>query len=177
VLNVLGTEQNNPYTGNTPYAYSDLNSLGQAGIMTLTNPIPGGNVFGFRNGFNSIGNNQPNGTVEYSRLTNYIVVTNGQLLGPFLGKMQTLSSNDPTRAAVQTTLNSFFQSLLQSGYISAYNVICNTTNNTQLSIAMGELMINELITYNGTIMYILVDVNGGVTVVANANQSGSQLGS
>ncbi len=47
---VVGTERNNPQTGNTPYTESEVGQLESAGVMFIANPIPAGAVFGIRHG-------------------------------------------------------------------------------------------------------------------------------
>lgn len=175
VSNIIGTERNNPYSGNTPYSYSELASLGQAGIMVITNPIPRGNVFGFENGYNSVGNNAANAYVEYSRLTNFIVATNNQILGQFVGELQGYEAADPLRAQVRAVVNAFLQSLKQNNYIGPFSVQCSLVNNTKVSIAAHELAIFETIEYLASVVSIFTQVNGGTTVNATSNQLGQQV--
>jgi hypothetical protein len=175
VSNIIGTERNNIYTGNVPYSYAELASLGQAGIMVITNPIPRGLVFGFVNGYNSVGNNLANAFVEYSRLTNYIVAANAAILGQFVGELQSQQANDSLRARVKTAVNSFLGQLEANGYIDAFNVQCDLNNNSPISIASHELVIFETITYLASVVTIFTQIQGGTTVNAVSNQLGQQV--
>lgn len=165
VKNILGTETNNPFTGTVPYAYSDYASLGQAGVMLLDNPIQRGSAWGFINGYNSVGNNAATAYVEYSRLTNYIVATNANILGQYVGENQGFTASDPVRAQVRAALNNFFQQLQDSNYIGSFNVQADLNNNSQTTIAQHELAIYEQIQYNASIQVIFVQTQGGTTVV------------
>jgi phage tail sheath protein FI len=172
---ILGTEDTNPYTGNYGVSLSDLAALEQAGIMVITNPIAGYASYGLRNSQNSIGNKQPNSVVEYSRMTNYLVESNAILLGPFVGKLQGASSSDPLRANVRNALNTFYSQLATQGFIQGAAVICNTSNNTQQSIASFALYVSEQVTYMASVLDILATIQGGVTVQFSANPLGPSL--
>lgn len=173
---IVGTERNNPYTGNVPWSNAELSQLTQSGITVLTNPIPAGAVFGFRNGYNSIGNKAINSTIEYSRMTNFLVNSNGQILGQFEGKLQGSSANDPLRAAIRAALNSFFQPLQTQGFIDSYVVICDLTNNNPNTVGLRLLNINENVRYMASVADIFVQLQGGTTVQTQVNQLGPQLG-
>ena len=175
IAGIVGTERNNPYTGTIPWSNAELAQLTQAGITVITNPIPAGNVFGFRNGYNSIGNKAINSTIEYSRMTNFLVNSNGQILGQFEGQLQGSSANDPLRAAIRAALNAFYQPMQTQGYIDGFAVICDLTNNTPNSIAMRLCNINENVRYMASVADIFVQLQGGTTVQTSINQLGTQI--
>lgn len=157
----LGTERNNPYTGNQPYTYDELNSLGQAGIMLLDND--GGSVV-FANGYNSVGNNDPTAYVEYTRVTNYIVQTNYKVLKKYLGKLAGFAPNDAVLTQMANDLTGFFENLKSSGYIAGYEVQINGAN-----LPAHEVEVDEKVTYKPSIQTIFVQTQGGTTV-RTANQ-------
>lgn len=170
VQSVIGTERNNPYSGNTRFSNAELAQLAKTGIMLLSNPIPGFRAFGFRNGYNSVGNKQPTSVVEYSRLTNFLVQSNGQVLGQFEGRLQGQGPNDPLRAEVSATLNQFYGALKAQGRIDDFSVICNNTNNSPASIAQHVLRISESVRYLASVLTIFAQIQGGTTVQTLANQ-------
>jgi hypothetical protein len=168
-----GTERNNPFTGNVPYTNAELSQLGQAGIMVITNGIPAGNIIGFRNGYNSVGNNDPTSFVEYSRMTNFIVQTNNTVLGQFIGKLTGFTASDGVRAQITAVIATFLQNLLTQGVIGGFNVQCNNVNNPQSQLAQHEVAIFEQITYLPSIVSIFTQVQGGTTVVTTPAATGA----
>lgn len=176
VASIVGTERNNPYTGNVPWSNAELAQCTQSGITLITNPIPGRAQFGFRNGYNSIGNKAINSTIEYSRMTNFLVNSNGTILGQFEGKLQGSSASDPLRSQVRAALNAFYQPLKTQGFIDDYTVICDLTNNSKTTIALRSLNINENVRYMASVADIFVQLQGGTTVNTQVNQLGPQIG-
>ncbi len=173
VKGVVGTERNNPFTGNQPYSYAELNELGQAGIMTLTNPINRGPQFGFANGYNSVGSNLPTAFVEYSRLTNFFVQTNGMILGQYVGDLQGYTASDPLRAQIRTAINSVLSEMQKKQYIGEFSVQCDLTNNSKISISQHVVSIYERIEYLASAYFIYTQIEGGTTasvVTPAANQ-------
>jgi hypothetical protein len=175
IQNILGTERNNPYTGNTPYSYAELAQLGAAGIMVVSNPNPGGNTFAFRNGYNSVGNNDATAYVEYSRMTNFLANSLGTILSAFLGELQGFGADDPLRAKVRAAQNTFLAQLASHNYIAGFQVIADLTNNNRVSIAQHRLNDDVLVTYMSSVQVIFTRLQGGTTVVTTQNQTGNSL--
>lgn len=175
VYGIIGTERNSIISGDTPYGYAELNQLGAAGIMVLTNPIPQGAVFGFANGYNSVGNGDVTAVVEYSRMTNYLIKSNGILLGRYVGQLQSTRPNDPLRSRIRTAINSFLNGLAQVPAIDSFSVICDLTNNTPDSIAAHVLVVQENVRYLSSALFIFAQLQGGTTVQTATNQLGQVL--
>ncbi len=168
---IIGTERNNPYTGNYPFSYSEMNSLGQAGICFFA-IIPAGG-WGFRNDYNSVGNNQDQSVIEYSRLTNYLVASSAQILGPFLGKNQGSGPNDTWRSNVSSSLNNFYGGL--GPRIDSFTVLCNANNNPSSSVAQHVGIVQQVVRYKASVLKILDQIQGGTSVITTTNSLGATV--
>ena len=152
---------------NKVYAQADLQTLAQAGISVITNPIPAGSMFGDRIGCNSSSNQVINGD-NYTRMTNYIAYTVNAGMGLYVGKLQS-----PTvRANAQATINSFLGNLWNQNMIGdvnnptqqPYSVQLNAANNPSSRVALGYMQVEVSITYLSVITKLLINVMGGQSV-------------
>ena len=172
VQGVIGTERNNPYTGNQPYSLAELGVLEQSGILVITNPIPAGNQFGVYTGTNTA-LNLGQTPVEYARMTNFLDQSFNAVLGGYVGQNQTAALKDPLRASVRHDLNTFLQGLQNGNQIDAFNVVCNfaqTGNpqagiNTPATIAQHFLYAFAAVRYLSSVRYFIMSLQGGTTVV------------
>lgn len=186
---VLGTERNNPITGNSqPYSVSEIGQLASAGVMFITNPIPAGAVFGTRHGQTTSLNPVTQG-MEYWRMTSFLARSIGSTMGQFVDALQSQQANDPLRNAVRLELNNFFTSLLgtngQVGVIDAFTVVCSFNGasnatpgngvNTPASIAAHYLYVLCRVTYLSTVRFFIVSLQGGSTVISVGATPGQQL--
>lgn len=167
---VTGSERNG-----VPYSNSELSQLGQAGIMLITNPIGKGAVWGFQNGYNSVGNNDITSYVEYSRMTNFLVATNAANLGLYLGENTTFNSTDSARALIQGSLTAFLAALQAIPAIGAFSVECDTGNNPASQLALHEVQINETVQFLPSIQTIFGQVQGGTTVQIGQNNASTSI--
>lgn len=176
---VIGTERFSPQTGSTPYTVSDIGILEQAGILTITNPIPRGRVFGIRHGQSSslLAATKP---AEYWRLTMYLARSAAAFIGQYVDEEQSQSPNDPLRAAFKLQSNQFLKFLESSGQIDNFLVTCAfSTNptaqpglglNTPSSVAQHYLFALWQITYLSSVRFFVLSLQGGTTVVSVAGQ-------
>jgi len=172
VNGVVGTERNNPYTGDVPYSQSEIGILQSLGVLVITNPIPQGNVFGIATATNT-STNTAQSPVEYATMTNFLDLSFGESMGAFVGQLQTARPADPLRAKVRHTLNTFLKGLQEAGLIDAFNVVCTyaTSGNPQLgintpaTIAQHYLYAFAAVRYLSSVWYFVISLQGGTTVV------------
>jgi hypothetical protein len=187
---VVGTERNNPITGNVPYAESEVGQLASAGVMFIANPIPAGAVFGIRHG-QTTSLQRVTAPFEYWRMTCFLARSFQSALGVFVDQLQSQQPNDPLRNAVKLQLNTFLQGLTGAngaiGLIDSYSVVCTFSAaanavagngvNTPSSIAQHYLYVLVRVTYLSSVRFFILTLQGGSTVVsvgATPGQSGPQ---
>lgn len=152
-----------------PYSNAELDSAAQNGLDLITNPIPYGNVFGFRLGRNTSSNAVIHGD-NYTRMTNYLAQTLAAGMGKYVGELQSRRADDSTRGRVRTTLNAFLQALRDptfvggNGMIDDFLVICDKSNNPDTRIALGYLVADVKVVYLAVIEYFIVNLEGGQSV-------------
>lgn len=172
VLGVVGTERNNPFTGNIPYGNTEIGILNSLGVLVITNPIPQGAVFGLATGTNTSTNNAQ-APVEYSTMTNFLDISFGEIMGKYVGRLQTARANDPLRASIRHSLNKFLSSLVEDEIIDAASVVCTyaTSGNPQLGINTPETISQHYVyafaavRYMSSVWYFVMSLQGGTTVV------------
>lgn len=172
VQGVVGTERNNPYTGNTPYSQAEIGILQSLGVLVITNPVPQGAVFGVATGTNT-STNTAQSPVEYASMTNYLDDSFSNIMGTFVGRLQTAAPGDPLRASVRHTLNDFLQGLRSAGLVDAYSVTCTyaASGNPQLgvntpsTIAQHYLYAYAAVRYLSSVWFFVISLQGGTTVV------------
>lgn len=153
---IVGTQRT---TINRPYSDADLTLLGQAGIDTISNPVPGGYYFGLRFGRNASSNPVLRGD-NYTRLTNYIAVTMGVGMGLFVG----LLNSSRVRGQVKVTLDAFLGAMLNLGMIEDFNTRVDENNNPPNRRALGYLQADIQVRYLGVIEYLILNLEGGQSV-------------
>ena len=176
---VLGTERNNPQTGSLPYSISDIGMLETAGIMTITNPIPRGRVFGNRHGQSSSLQSVTK-PLEYWRMTMYLARSAASFIGQYVDEEQSQSPDDPIRAAFKLQSNQFLKALRGTGQIDGFLVTCAFSSspsaqpglgmNTPSSVAQHYLFALWQVTYLSSIRFFVLSLQGGTTVVQVASQ-------
>lgn len=160
---VVGTQKS---YANQVYSSAELQTLAQAGIDILTNPIPAGNQFGARFGHNSSSNFAIHGD-NYTRMTNFLAYTLNSAMGLFVGRLQSQQANDATRREVKSTIDNFLEVLVQQKMIDAYQTQCDLSNNLPQRIAAGYLQVDVKVRYLSVVEYLIVNLEGGQTVVIN----------
>lgn len=163
VYGVVGTQKS---YANQVYSSAELQSLAQAGIDVLTNPIPAGNQFGARFGHNSSSLFSIHGD-NYTRMTNFLAYTLNSAMGIFVGRLQSQQPNDSTRREVKSTIDNFLEVLVQQKMIDAYQTQCDLGNNLAQRIAAGYMQVDVKVRYLSVVEYLIVNLEGGQTVVIN----------
>lgn len=161
---VVGTQKSYQ---NLTYSQAELQSLAQAGIDLIANPIPAGNSFGGRLGVNTSSNAVINGD-NYTRLTNYVAYTLNAGMGLYVGKLQ----SPKVRNDAFGTVNAFLSNMWQQGQIGDVNnpqkqpfsVQLDANNNPSSRVALGYMQIDARITYLSVITKLLINVEGGQSV-------------
>jgi len=166
---ILGTQKSYQ---NATYSTADLQTLAQAGIDVIANPIPAGAQFGVRLGCNTSSNAVINGD-NYPRLTNYLAYTLNAGMGIYIGRLQSPTARNQAMA----TLNAFLGNLWQQGMIGdvsdptkpPFSVQMNNANNPQSRVALGYLQADVRVTYLSVITKLLLNVEGGQSVRVTAS--------
>ncbi len=187
---VIGTERFNQWTGQQPYTVSEVGQLESAGIMFVTQPVPGGAYWGIRHGQTTslLPVTQP---FEWWRMTSYLARSFASVMGIFVGQNQSQQPNDPTRAAVRNQLNQFLQFLKSPsvgagdglGQIDDFSVVCTFAQNgnaglgvnTPTSISQHYLFALVRVRYLSSIRFFVLSLQGGTTVVTAGATPGQQL--
>jgi len=163
---VVGTQKSYQ---NQQYSSAELQTLAQAGIDVITNPIPAGNQFGCRIGHNSSSDSTRNGD-NYTRMTNYLAATTAQGMGIYDGRLQSGQPTDPLRRSVKATLDNFYLGLQQQNMIDDFTVQCDLNNNTPSRIALGYLQADVRVRYLAVAEKILINQEGGQSVTITRQQ-------
>lgn len=184
---VVGTERNNPQTGNVPYTESEVGQLASAGVMFIANPIPAGATFGIRHGQTT--SLQPaTAPFEYWRMTCFLARSFASTLGQFVDQLQSQQANDPLRNAVKHQINDFLNSLKgsngQVGLIDDFTTICTFNSasnaspgngvNTPASVAAHYLYVLVRVRYLSSVRFFILSLQGGTTVVTVGATPGQQ---
>jgi hypothetical protein len=164
---IVGTQKSSSTSSNNIYSSADLQTLSQAGIDVITNPIPIGFSFGSRIGANTSSNQVINGD-NYPRLTNFIAYTLSAAMGTFIGRLQSPLVRDQARGAINTFLaNMWDQGMLGDVTDVAkqpFSVVLDNSNNTPSRVALGYMQVDVRVTYLSVITKLLVNVEGGQSV-------------
>lgn len=155
---------------NGVYSNADLQTLAQAGIDVVTNPIPQGAKFGVRIGRNTSSNAVINGD-NYPRMTFYIAYTLNSGMGLYVGRLQ----SERTRNQALGTINAFLAGLAQQEMIGdvtnpakqPFSVVLDATNNPPARVALGYMQVDVRVTYLSVITVLLINVEGGQSVSIN----------
>jgi hypothetical protein len=169
-----------------PYSDTELSEIELGGIDTIlpSTQSPGGFYYSFASGRNTSSNTAANG-VEYTRLTNFLMTAvQSKAAGSFVGQLQSIQNDDPTRAAATQLFNGFSAQLASPqfgvgglGIIDTpWEVQCNLANNPPLQQAQGYLFLYWAVRYLNVIRYFVVQFQGGGNVVVTVSAS-SPVGS
>ena len=154
-----------------PYSEAEIGQANSNGILLITNPIPLGNTFGVRTATNrGFGANAAQGPVEYTRMTNFLIQSYGEILGQFIGQLQSTQPADPLRAAVRSISNNFLSQMVTNRQLDAYQTICDLSQiggpglNTPQTIAQHILNVAVMARYLSSVWFLVFNLQGGVTV-------------
>lgn len=163
-------------------SYSDatLAIAETGGIDLIVGPptTPGGQYYTFITGRNASSNTAANG-VEWTRLTNFLSRTaQTSAAGSFIGQLQSIQNNDPTRQAATDLFNGLSAQLAapQSGpgslgMIDAWSVQCTLANNPPNLQALGYLFLYWQVRYLNTVRFFIVQLAGGGNVVVTSQST------
>lgn len=161
---IVGTQKSYQ---NLTYSAADLQTLAQAGIDLIANPIPAGASFGVRIGVNTSSNAVINGD-NYPRLINFIAYTLNSGMGGYIGRLQ----SPAVRNQALGTLNAFLANLWQQGMIGdvsdvakqPFSIQINNANNPPTRVALGYMQADVRVTFLSVITKLLINVEGGQSV-------------
>lgn len=151
-----------------PRVGTEASQATQAGITWLGPMNRNASFIGLANGQNASGLAGQDG-INYPRLTNYFKRVLPLIVGPFVDALQGTSPTDSTRRGVRNALNNFFGQMQKNGQIDNFSVICDTSNNTQTTIAAGQLNVSIAVEYLGAARFITLNLQGGVNVTITSN--------
>lgn len=165
IQGIAGTQSS---YANKQYSDAELQQLISAGFDLVANPSPGGAYFSMQSGHNTSSNPVIHGD-NYTRMTNYIASTLNSGMGKFVGNLQSPS----VRQQALATLGAFFDNLQQQGLIGtangapAYSIVLNDSNNPQPRVALGYMQADIQVTYLSVIEFLILNVQGGQSVVVS----------
>lgn len=166
---IVGTQKS---FQNLQYSSAELQTLAQAGIDLITNPIPAGNQFGVRIGHNSSSDPTRNGD-NYTRMTNYLAATFSAGMGIYDGRLQSTQPTDPLRRNVKATLDNFLLNMQLQGQLDDFTVQCDLNNNPPSRIGQGYLQADARIRFLAVAEKILINQEGGQSVTITRQQAPS----
>ncbi len=165
------------------YSDAEIAIAEQGGVDLIVGPptTPGGNYYSFITGRNASSNQAASG-IEYTRMTFFLARSlQSYAAGSFIGKLQSIRADDPTRQNARDMLNSFFAALASKelgsdgyGMIDAWQVQCDLANNPPNLQARGFLFAYCKVRYLNVVRYFVIKLAGGgnVEVTAQAIQPG-----
>jgi hypothetical protein len=163
IYGIVGTQKS---LNNQVYSGAELQTLAQAGIDVITNPVPGGQYFGLRFGHNSSSNFAIHGD-NYTRMTNFLAYTFNASMGLFVGRLQSAQANDPTRREAKNTTDNFLQTLVDQRMLDSFQTQCDLGNNSPTRIGAGYMQLDVKARYLSVVEYFIVNLEGGQTVTIN----------
>jgi uncharacterized protein len=175
--NVVSTQRG---TAGVPYAAADIQQAELGGIDLIVPPqnTPGGPYYSFITGRNAWSNTGGNSLI-FTRMTGFLERSFGSVGGKFVGMLQSVSPNDPTRQNIYFAFNSFMANLASPqlgsfgyGMIDKWAVQCDLLNNPPNLQAQGFLFVYVTVRYLNEIRYFVVKLAGGgnVQVTSQATQ-------
>ena len=158
------------------YADADIAALESAGIDVITNPAPGGSYWSCATGHNSSSDATRNSD-SYTSMTNFLARTVNGGMGIYVGKPVTTQ----LLRNMRSTLLALFQSMVSEGlldtlYGQPYSVVCDASNNPQGQTAKGIAQADVQVVYEGIAEKLLVNLQGGSSVVIASNGNSSIAG-
>lgn len=162
---VVATERS---LADMPYSPDEIGMLTEAGILFITNPVPGGAYWGLAHGLNTSANAATNG-IEYTNMTHFLSYSLAGGFGEFIDQNQTERLDDPLRAQASRKLNSFLFDLgpKGSGLVEDYSVDMSFGDgkvNTAQSVRDGFMRAVVRVKYKSVVRFFVVTLIGGKTV-------------
>jgi hypothetical protein len=155
-------------TNYNPRSGVEASQATQAGIVWIGPMNRNPSFLGLANGQNASGVAGQDG-INYPRLTNYLQTVLPTVVGSFVDALQGQDKNDSTRRGVRNTLNNFFAQMKANRMIDSYQVICDNSNNTAITIPAGQLNVSIAVRYLAAARFINLNLQGGVSVtISNA---------
>src|SRR5579875_654041 len=154
-----------------PISQGEQALLQQNNLLYLTNQMPrGGGLWGLPFGSASSG-----AAINDVRMRNFIAISVLNILGPFVGEMQTAKPSDPTRAQMKAALTAFLQSLMNPANSSNAAIadfeVDDTTLGSPTNIPNGYALFTVNVTTLSGIKFAIAFVNvGGTVQIQTASQ-------
>jgi len=167
--NVVATQRG---AAGIPYGAGEIQQAELGGIDLIVPPVntPGGAYFSFITGRNAWSNTGGQG-IEFTRMTFFLARSFGKVAGKFVGQLQSISPNDPTRQNVYFAFNSFLANLANPalgsngyGLIDVWAVQCDLNNNPPSLQAQGFLNVLVTVRYLNIVRYFIIKLAGGGNV-------------
>jgi len=157
VFGIVGTERNDPSTGDVPFSESEEGDLEQSGILFIKRGIPrNANIFGIKHGMSSLtGFNTSN--LAHTRIITFLFKTVESAVGQFVEEIQTTDVDDQTRLGVETAVNSVLIEAQKNRLVDQFKVQCDLDNNSPATIAAGQLNYKTEIRPIGHARFIIWD--------------------
>lgn len=132
------------------------------GINWIGNPIPRGNQFGLYHGMMSDGVT----LCSDVRMGFYIALNIQQILGLYVGEMQTNAADDDTRAKARAAVNAFMNSLLppNTQQIAAYEDTLDTSDNSPETVEQGIMLCKLEVETMSAVRFAVAAIQAGVGV-------------
>lgn len=166
VFGILGTERNDPLTGDQPFSESEEGDLEEAGILFIKKGIPrGANIFGIKHGMSMLTGSKIS-NLAHARILTYLFKSVETEIGQFVDEEQTLDPDDKTRLGVEAALNNFLYKAKQDRLISDFTVQCDLNNNTEDTITDGFLNVRTEVKPIGHARFIVWDFNYNTNAAA-----------
>jgi hypothetical protein len=161
-LNVVATQRSR---SSNPYSQAELAILNSAGLEVICNPIPAGSMFGARIGLTTSENTSINGD-NYPTMTSFLARSIGgaAALGGLIGQVM----DDTFYQDGFAILDAFCAGLKADGLIEGYSVKFDASTVTLTQAENGISAAMVLVQYLSIARIILVNLEGGQTVVLPA---------
>lgn len=150
---------------NKTYSYADFQALAAARLDIIALDPSLTNNFIFRLGLNTSSNPITHDDA-YTDVTNWLAQSTQTIANQYIGKTTTQDSLRQSKVALQT-----FLALAQTNGIigtfdgsQAYQVVSDTSNNTQATVALGYRYAYVKAIYLGITRFFIVNLEGGASV-------------
>ena len=167
---IVGTQSS--LLGKT-YSYADFQALSAARMDVIALDPTLTNNFVFRLGINT-SSNRVTRDDAYTEVTDWLATSVQVIANQYIGATTTQDSIRQSKVALQ----SFLKGAQDAGIIGtfdgsqAYQVVSDTTNNTQLSVALGYRNAYVKAIYLGVTRYFVVNLEGGASVTISNSLPG-----
>lgn len=159
------------------YSTAETQTLINARLDLIANPIPAGTTYGPRSGNNTSSNTAINGE-NYTMMTNFLAKAVGAWGGGVVGQLQTPDQRREAKAAI----DNFLSSLWINGIIGnaqgsvPWQTILDDSNNPVGSVTAGYEYAAVSVQYLSVVRFFIVNLQGGQTVTISAQATQPTFG-